>query len=187
MSVLRDWIDKRCTMQMQGTLLTAIRGPDNEAKESPSKPVVRALRCVLLQNARGFVAGDTFMGDGTGIIPVGAYRNFFKSIDQYPFHWFMHFIHSAEIVGYKHPNPDIRKHWLGFYNKACDALHVNPETEDQLDERLAANGATATHTDPCPLCGGHSIFMTAASIPLHRAKCSSCLAHRYYRSTHAIG
>ena len=173
MNVLRSWVTDCLTLQMQGTILTAIRGPDNEAKESPSKPVVRAYRCVILNNARNFEPGNTFMGNGSGMTPEEGYKAFFKSIDQYPFHWFMHFIHSAEIVGYFHPNPAVAKHWLGFYHKACDSLHVRPETKEQLKGRLASDGHTDDAERSCKLCGHDKTFGPGWG------RCASCLDLRY--------
>lgn len=173
MSVLRSWVTERLTLQMQGTILTAIRGPDNEAKESPSKPVVRAYRCVVLKNARNFEPGDTFMGDGSGTITPEACRAFFKNHDQSPHHWIMHMIHSAEIVGYFHPNPEVARHWLGFYHKACDDLHMNPETKEQLTQRLGADGYTDDAEHPCKLCGHDKTFGPGWG------RCASCLDMRY--------
>lgn len=63
---------------------------------------------------------------------------FLRSWDHYPNHYVMHFIHAAEIVGYYGPaaEPSFGVRWYNFYNKACNALHVTPETVIQLDERL---------------------------------------------------
>lgn len=173
MHVLRPWVTAYLTLQMQGTILTAIRGPDNEAKESPSKPVVRAYRCVILNNARNFEPGDTFMGDGSGKILEDDWHAFFSSIDQYPFHWFMHFIHSAEIVGNFHPNTDIADHWLSFYLGCCGALHLNPETKKQLQFRLVGNGHVDDAEKPCKICGHDKTFGPGWG------RCANCLDLRY--------
>ena len=170
MSVLRPWVGG-LTLQMQGTLLTAIRGPDNAAKESPSKAVVRAYCCVILNNALGFKPGDTFMGDGSGLIPLKARLAFFKSVDQYPHHWYMHLTHSAEIVGNFHPNRTVADHWLSFYLQICADLHVNPESKQQLEYRLAGNGGTDPAECPCKICGHEETF--------GHIRCANCLDMRY--------
>ncbi len=168
-SVLRPWVTE-LSLQMQGTLLTAIRGPDNEAKESPSKAIVRAYRCVILNNARNFEPGDKFMGDGSGIPSKEEMQSFFSSIDQYPFHWFMHFLHSAEIIGYEHPNPKIATCWSWFYATACNALHLVPENRTMLQVRLSGDGATEKMATPCA-CLCFYVFGVG--------RCANCLAVRW--------
>jgi hypothetical protein len=51
-------------------------------------------------------------------------------------HFVAHTMHAAEIVGYKHPDPDVRAWWIRLYRDMVLALHLNPETESQLDVRL---------------------------------------------------
>ncbi len=58
------------------------------------------------------------------------------SMDQYPVHWLLHLLQAAEIVAYKHPDKIIANYWLYFYSKGVEAMHLNPETEEQLDLRL---------------------------------------------------
>jgi hypothetical protein len=48
----------------------------------------------------------------------------------------MHFLYGAEIIGYKHPDEKVREYWGAVYRKGVTALHLNPETGDQLDKRL---------------------------------------------------
>lgn len=64
---------------------------------------------------------------------------FMKSRDELPFHYFTHFMHAVEIIGYKHPNLEIRKWWYNFYIRMVSALHMFPETEEQMDARLGDN------------------------------------------------
>lgn len=68
-SILRPWVET-LTLQQQGTLLCAIRGPDGEAKEAATKSVIRALRACVLKNARNLSNSDNsdkFLGDGSGV------------------------------------------------------------------------------------------------------------------------
>jgi hypothetical protein len=138
-SVLRDWV-LDLTLQMQGTLLCAMRGPDGLPKEGPYKEFVRAFRAVLTNNALPLGPKNTFAGDGSGLVTTEYVDHFFKSIDQYPLHWYLHFIHAAEIVGYFHPDKKIAKFWLDFYYRACSNLHLNPETKETMSQRLRGNG-----------------------------------------------
>ena len=43
---------------------------------------------------------------------------------------------DVEIIGYKHPDPLYRTRWSSFYKKACEDLHVTPETHDEMNKRL---------------------------------------------------
>jgi hypothetical protein len=63
---------------------------------------------------------------------------FIRSWDHYPNHYIMHFIHATEIIGYLGPNeaPVFSDRWADFYLRACHALHLNPESRTQLNERL---------------------------------------------------
>ncbi len=120
-NVVQDWVGTM-TLKQQTVVLSAIRGCDGAAKDSLSKPFVRALREIVLRNA---VDGEcSFMGsyiDGAQI------NTFVKSLDPYPMHWLMHFTHAVECVGYGHPDRIIARWWRGLYLDICHALHFMPE------------------------------------------------------------
>ncbi len=61
---------------------------------------------------------------------------FLADPDGYPHHYIMHLLHSAEILGYKHSDIKLRKFWNWFYLQGCLGLHMNPESEQQMDLRL---------------------------------------------------
>lgn len=136
-TVLHDWV---CLLpfQMQALLLTAMRGPDGNTKQNAAKSIIRYLRGIIIK-AAGDWAGDNqdddFMwGDYTKFNEYAFL--FWHNHDEYPHHFIMHLIHCAEIVGYKHPNIHMRDFWYEFYLDACTTLHMNPETEAEMDERL---------------------------------------------------
>jgi hypothetical protein len=66
-------------------------------------------------------------------------RKFEKGFGQYNSHFVLHLIHAAEIIGYKHPDENIKKIWQEFYLNMCKAMHLNPETKKQMDNRLKDN------------------------------------------------
>ncbi len=66
-----------------------------------------------------------------------AVRRYIKTLDELPHHYQLHFMHAAEIIGYKHPDTIIRQWWARTYEILAQDMHLNPETEAQMDYRLA--------------------------------------------------
>mgnify|MGYP004211630203 FL=1 len=50
-------------------------------------------------------------------------------------------MHAAEIIGYKHPDPLIRDWWNYVYRELANDMHLNVETEEELDFRLGDSEA----------------------------------------------
>ncbi len=65
--------------------------------------------------------------------------DFVDSRDELPAHYTGHFMHAAEVMGYKHPDPQIREFWNDIYVRMAHALHLWPEDEFQMDKRLGDN------------------------------------------------
>jgi hypothetical protein len=61
------------------------------------------------------------------------------TVDEIPHHFQLHFMHAAEILGYKHPVSEVRFWWYDFYRRLVNDMHLHPETEEQMDFRLADN------------------------------------------------
>lgn len=143
MSVLQSWLDSLTFMQ-QTVLITALRGPDTLAKYHVSKYLLRWYRrCVLLSAFDKCVLTDPHDPRGGSFIgPIEAKSldevasNYLRSVDEIPLHFHLHLIHAAEIVGYKHPDPEIRQWWHKFYLAAVRDMHLHPESEEELDIRL---------------------------------------------------
>jgi hypothetical protein len=163
----QDWVHGVSIMQ-QSVLLSAIRGCDGMPKFHKHKALVKWYRrCVLISAFDGVALTDPFAPGGgsfTGPIadlrawrdagphPVTEYDHrcsllqkatddFMDSRDELPAHYRDHFMHAAEVVGYKHPDPTIREFWFDVYERLVHALHVWPETEAQMDARLGDNFA----------------------------------------------
>jgi len=138
-SVVQEWINN-LSWKQQTVLLAAFRGCDGLPKSDPSKRFTKQIREVILKNAD---PTSTFIESGLEY-DLSYVKDFFidcsrGGIDAYPVHWMMHFLQAAEVIGYKHPDSKIRKYWLEFYLSGIRALHVNPESEKQLDQRLQDN------------------------------------------------
>lgn len=151
-SVTQEWVQQQTLMQ-QTVLLTAIRGPDGLPKYGGVKMLLRWFRrCVLLSamdgrvldnpidNNGGSFTGPSLQGDDDldpwcdrMLVHVNAYL---RETDAIPHHFQMHFMHAVEIVGYKHPDPQIAMWWRELYLRLVNDLHLHPETEAELDSRL---------------------------------------------------
>lgn len=140
-SVLQDWV-MELPLREQGTLLTAVRGCDFEAKTwtatgiaySPGRRLTAYIRWCFM------VPADIREVD----FEEGA---FFRSTPPKPFkpsefghlpeHWYAHVMHALEIIGYRHPSTQVKHdaHW--YYVKMVHNLHLNPESEEQMIKRLS--------------------------------------------------
>lgn len=141
-SVLQPWVDDLTFMQ-QSVLITAVRGPDTLSKEHVAKSLLRWYRRCILYCAFGHkVITDPYeKGGGSFTGPCKNNINdimieYLKSVDEIPHHFHLHLIHASEIIGYKHPDLVIRKWWNDFYIKAVNDMHMNIETEEEMDYRL---------------------------------------------------
>ena len=125
--VLQDWMCELPWIQ-QGSILAALRGPDANALHV--KNLSRWVRRITQQNADP-------SNDYTGNMNLPEVQNVFGELEYITTcHYTFHLIGALEIIGYKHPSDETRKIARDYYFGIVDALHLNPETEEQLDIRL---------------------------------------------------
>lgn len=150
-SVIQEWV-MALPMMQQTVLLTAVRGPDGLPKYHPTKFVLRWYRrCILLSALDGKVLtdpcepnGGSFTGPSLPSDVVADWprqmghrvTEYLRALDEVPHHFQLHLLHAVEILGYKHPDPTTRCWWNGVYVRLVHDMHLWPETEEQLDERL---------------------------------------------------
>jgi hypothetical protein len=138
----------------QTVLLTAVRGPDGLPKYGPIKMLLRWYRrCILLSSLDGEVLGNptddrggSFMGpsfspsvygdDNWRDVMDSILGDYLRDLDAIPHHFQLHLMHAFQIVGYKHPVDDIRGWFNQAYVRLVHDMHLYPESEDQLDQRL---------------------------------------------------
>lgn len=141
-SIIQDWA-ARLGLRHQGVLVSAIRGCDSLPREDPSKYLVRVYRGVLLRAHCGDLKkAASFMLPFDPESWHDASDEFFESIDHYPNHWILHWMHACQIVGYQHPNDKIRFIFMQMYKRLVKKFHLNPESAEQLEERLNADEST---------------------------------------------
>lgn len=141
-------------MMQQTVLLTAVRGPDGLPKYAGVKMLLRWFRrCTLLSAMDGRALTNPYDNNGGSFtgpsFPVPhepweemmeeVVSDYLRTLDAIPHHFQLHFMHAAEIVGYKHPNQRIQAWWRELYFRLVNDMHLKPEFEDEMDERLGDN------------------------------------------------
>lgn len=144
--VFQEWMYP-LPMQQQSVLVLACRGPDGVGKYHPTKQIVCRYRASVLKAAYLGRAMRIDEGDDTTFMTLIRFTDdsfwqaivggFFDNVDEIPHHYYMHLAHGAEIIGHKHPHDLMRSRWLSFYHRCADNLHMVPESESELDARLA--------------------------------------------------
>ena len=154
-TVVQDWAT-RCSMMQQSVLFGIVRGPDAFPKYHPVKHIIRWYRRCLLKSALdgevisnpydprgGSFTGPSFSFDSPEQLGIDwettmdiLVNEFMTTMDAMPIHFWLHMMHAVEIMGYKHSDARIAAWWTGLYHRMVHAMHVYPETCEQLDNRL---------------------------------------------------
>lgn len=137
-SVVKPWVND-LTWKQQTVLFCALRGCDTAEKNDPAKFIIRNLRGTVLNNA-GTQNGEFMRFTDVNLIDFTK-----NNLDAYPIHFILHVAHAAEIIGYKHPDPDIREYWYNVYESIVHAFHMNVESQEQMDYRLRDGVDTCCH------------------------------------------
>ena len=155
-------------MQQSG-LLSAVRGPDGSPKYGAVKYLCRWFRrCILLSALDRKVLDDPCLNNGGSFTGPSLGTNhdpatweigmnsivdqYLRELDALPHHFQLHFMHAAEIVGYKHPEARIRAWWNNLYQRLVKDMHLRPESEADLDDRLGdSRSGWLKHADPATI------------------------------------
>lgn len=135
-SVIQDWL-MLCSWKMQTVLLASFRGCDGLDKNDPSKHFTKKMRSSILKNAdtsSGFHGSEVIL---TEFEKTMIDKFFSNSLDKYPVHWLMHFLHASEIIFYKCHIHNLKEYWGYFYKSGVKALHLNVETIEEMEMRLS--------------------------------------------------
>lgn len=127
--VMKQWLQE-LSWKTQSALMTSIRG--NDEFEAPNvRNFIRWIRSVCFYDAD---ASGTFVKFDTSTMKV------LKSeIEYMRIHFLSHLMHGLEIIAYKHPNVAERNTAFYLYDRMCDILHCNVESEKDMDNRLVDN------------------------------------------------
>lgn len=145
-SVFPDWM-QNLPFQQQSVLVLGLRGPDGDPKHTPFKHLLRAYRGTVLKAAKygrplefgekadSFMTMEVFADLQAWDQAIETFLE--DAADGSILHHYTHFMHGAQILGYKHPSGDYRARWLGCYLAFVKRLHLNPESVLEMDARLS--------------------------------------------------
>lgn len=143
-SVLQDWV-MELPLRYQGTLLTAVRGCDDEPKlwtgqgfaDSPGRRLTAFIRYCFMNPA------DVREVDIPGAFFQSRPPDPFKPSEfgHLPQHWYAHAMHSLEVIAFCHPSGNREQYGLAdmamaMYDKMVHNLHLNSERLEQFNLRL---------------------------------------------------
>lgn len=140
-SVLQNWV-MELPLREQGTLLTAVRGCDFEAKTwtnqgigySPGRRLTAFIRYCFMNPADprevDYQEGSFFQSQ-----PPDPFKP--SEFGHLPQHWYSHVMHALEIIAYRHPIVMIRKKAEYLYIGMVYNLHLNVEFKEDMIKRLS--------------------------------------------------
>lgn len=139
-SVLQDWV-MELPLRFQGTLLTAVRGCDDEPKSwtstgvafSQGRRITAFIRWCFMNPADprevDVEEGAFFMST-----PPKPFKP--SQFGHLPQHWYAHVMHGLEVIAYHHPSALTKDRALYLYGAMVHNMHLNIETEEQQWMRL---------------------------------------------------
>jgi hypothetical protein len=139
-SVLQDWV-MELPLRFQGTLLTAVRGCDDEPKSwtrtgvafSQGRRITAFIRWCFMNPAdpREVDAeeGAFFMST-----PPKPFKP--SQFGHLPQHWYTHVMHGLEVIAYHHPDKKVADTALYLYGTMVHNFHLSIETKEQQWARL---------------------------------------------------
>lgn len=139
-SVLQKWVEE-LPLRFQGTLLTAVRGCDDEPKTwtktgvaySPTRRITAYVRWCFM-NPADLREVDAEEGAFFMSTPPHPFKP--SQFGHLPQHWYAHIMHALEIIGYHHPMQGVRNDACWLYAEMVYNLHLNVETKEQQFARL---------------------------------------------------
>jgi hypothetical protein len=126
--VLLDWMGE-LPWKQQSVIISSLRGPDNHYCPNIKK-ITRWLRGITQNNAD---PSHSYMQREE----MPTLDDIEKEFEFCSVHYAFHLLHGLEIIGYKHPDEEVAETARNYYHGlARGGLHLNPETSEQLDDRL---------------------------------------------------
>lgn len=129
-AALQDWM-KDLSIREQSCIFSALRGPDTEATDE-IKGWVHFIRRAALK-----IVSNHGYGAKIPLVRIRSLAKDSHKIDLLKMHFFQHMFLALEVIGYLHPDKQIRKLAYYGYTDLCKYLKVNPESKKEMRKRLA--------------------------------------------------
>jgi len=128
--VQRPWL-YYLPWKMQTVVNQGLRAPDS-AFAPKIKIICRWMRSVCLSNAD---ENHTFMCRKESL---PSYEDINHELNYLTLHFVTHFLYALEIIGYKHPDEEIKQTAFNLYKNVVELhMHFMVESEQRLNTRLA--------------------------------------------------
>lgn len=125
--VLQEWI-LGLSWKKQTVLMECIRAPDSKISLR-FKQITTFIRSVVLKNA-----------DPTTDFMLNAelpeYAGIVREFERLPLHMSHHIFMTLEVIGYDHPDEEIRRISFEFYQDGVHSQHLNIETKEEYENRM---------------------------------------------------
>lgn len=129
-------------LREQGTLMTAVRGCDDEPKQwsstgvsySPGRRLTAFIRWCFM------VPADIREVDSQeGAFMMSTPPHPFKPSEfgHLPQHWYSHAMHALEVIAYRHPELHIAGKAFNLYKAMVYNMHLEIENAAQFEKRLS--------------------------------------------------
>lgn len=140
-SVLQDWV-MYLPLREQGTLLTAVRGCDDEQKSwtsqgvsySPGRRLTAFIRYCFMNPAD---IREVDREEGAFFMSKPPYPFKPSEFGHLPQHWYSHAMHALEVIAYRHPGNYLSSQAHLLYLEMVLNLHLKPEPVDDFKKRLS--------------------------------------------------
>jgi hypothetical protein len=128
--VLQYWVGD-LPWKMQTVLIQGLRAPDTHFCKN-TKIVCRWMRSMVLRNAD---KNHTFMCKKDGLPTPEDLEN---ELNYCSMHCVTHFLYALEIIGYRHPDKEVRRIAYNLYKDLVwGIMHFNVEASNDLHRRLS--------------------------------------------------
>ena len=139
-SVLQDWVIE-LPLRAQGTLMTAVRGCDDEPKQwtsigvsySPGRRLTAFIRWCFMNPADPREV-DSQEGAFMMSTPPDPFKP--SEFGHLPQHWYSHAMHALEVIAYCHPDKELARTAYHLYYLMVANMHLHTENKDNMLRRL---------------------------------------------------
>lgn len=129
--VMKDWV-LDLPGKMQSALLCGLRGSDISTEDEVRR-VTRWIRWVVMDNV---MPSSHYMADRDFMRIKDMYEEHPSSWGNLPIHFRHHMIEALEVIGFNHPDKDIRERALEAYKDLCKKSKSTPESKDMFTKRM---------------------------------------------------